>query len=445
VLGYLAFAAAGISAGLVAAFLTASPSASSGSAPAAGAPAASAPAASAPVSSAPLGSGPPLVRTQAARGSWVATWGASPMAASGNPQAERGFENQTIRDIIYTSVGGTAVRVRVSNLFGTRPLTIGAASVGVVLDGSALVPGSGRPLTFGGRAAVTIPAGAAVTSDPVGGAVQPLAELAISLYLPDPTGPATNHGYAGQTNYVAPGDEVADAVGDSFTQSEQSWFFATEVDVRSATADGTIVAFGDSITDGYHSEPGANDRWPNDLARRLDASLGDRAPGIVDEGITGNRVLAGSRCFGESALARFERDALSEPDVRAVILLEGINDIGYALDPANACTVPVNRPMTAARIEEGYRQLIAMAHARGVKVYLGTLTPAPYREPLRSEVNRWILSSRAPDGVINFAAATSEPGDPRYFNPADNSGDNLHPNDLGYAMMANAIPLAWVR
>lgn len=395
-------------------------------------------------SSAPSASATPRIRIQAARVSWVATWAASPMAASDSVQAEQGFSDQTIREIIYVSAGGDALRVHLSNLFGTRPLTIGGASVGVVLVGDELVPGSSRRLTFGGKPAVTVPAGATVTSDPLSGTLAPLSELALSIYLPHPTGPATNHGYAAQTTFVASGDQLADAKGTSFTRREPSWYFATEVDVRTATADGTIVAFGDSTTDGIGSESGADDRWPNFLARRLETALGDRAPGVVDEGISGNRVLTGSRCFGQSGLVRFERDALSEPGVRAVIVLEGINDIGFAMGAPNACTVPVNRPMTAALIEAGYLRLIAMAHARGIKVYLGTLTPAPYREPLRSEVNSWILTSHAADGVIDFAAATSEPGDPHYYNPDYNSGDNLHPNDLGYAMMADAIPLAWV-
>jgi lysophospholipase L1-like esterase len=394
--------------------------------------------------SAPSASATPRVRIQAARVSWVASWAASPMAASDSEQAEQGFSDQTIREIIYVSAGGDALRVHLSNLFGTRPLTIGGASVGVVLDGGELVPDSSKPLTFGGRPAVTVPAGATVTSDPLGGTVAPLSELALSIYLPDPTGPATNHGYAAQTTFVASGDQLADAQGTSFSRREPSWYFATEVDVRTGTADGTIVAFGDSTTDGVGSEDGADDRWPNILARSLEATLGDRAPGVVDEGISGNRVLTGSRCFGQSGLVRFDRDALSEPGVRAVIVLEGINDIGFAMGAGNACTTPVNRPMTAALIEAGYLRLIAMAHARGIKIYLGTLTPAPFREPLRSEVNSWIMTSHAADGVITFAAATSEPGDPHYYNPDYNSGDNLHPNDLGYAMMANAIPLAWV-
>jgi lysophospholipase L1-like esterase len=435
ILGYLACLAAGVALGLVAASLIPSLAISAGSKQPG----------STKASSAPSGSATPQVRIQAARASWVATWAASPMAASDSEQAEQGFSDQTIREIIYVSAGGEALRVHLSNLFGTRPLTIGGASVGVVLDGGELVPASSRRLTFGGRPAVTVPAGATVTSDPLSGTVAPLAELAISIYLPDSTGPATNHAYAGQTTFIASGDQVADAQGASFRRREASWYFATEVDVRTATADGTIVAFGDSITDGVGSEAGSNDRWPNFLARRLEATLGDRAPGVVDEGIGGNRVLSGSSCFGQSGLERFERDALSEPGVRAVIVLEGINDIGFALGRASACTIPVSRHITAAAIEAGYLRLIAMAHARGVKIYLGTLTPAPGREPLRSEVNRWIMTSHAADGVINFAAATGEPGDPHYYNPDYNSGDNLHPNDLGYDMMANAIPLAWLR
>ena len=433
--GYLACVAAGVAVGLAAASLIPSRTVSAGPEHhASGAP-----------SGAPSGSATPRARIQAARTSWVATWASSPMAASGSAQAEQGFSDQTIRQIIYLSAGGDALRVHLSNLFGTRPLTIGGASVGVVLDDGDLVPASSRRLTFGGKLAVTVPAGGTVTSDPLNGRVAPLAELAITVYLPDATGPATYHRYAGQTTFVASGDRLADAGEAAFNGREPSWYFATEVDVRTATADGTIVAFGDSITDGVGSQDGSNDRWPNFLARRLEAILGDRAPGVVDEGIGGNRVLSGSPCYGQGAEARFERDALSEPGVRAVIVLEGINDIRYASGPASACTEPAGRPMTAARIEAGYLRLIAMAHARGVKIYLGTLTSAPDHERLRSQLNRWILTSRAADGVVDFAAATGDPGDPRYYDPAYNSGDNLHPNDLGYDVMADAIPLAWFR
>ncbi|MBV9801136.1 MAG: SGNH/GDSL hydrolase family protein, partial [Solirubrobacterales bacterium] len=224
--------------------------------------------------------------------------------------------------------------------------------------------------------------------------------------------------------------------------------------VTSVRAPGSVVAFGDSITDGAASQVGANDRWPNLLARRLDAARGDNAPSVVDEGIGGNRVLNDSPCFGVSALARFSRDVLSQTGVKDVILLEGINDIGFSqVTPANApiafgCFTP-NTNVSARQIEAGYEQLIAMAHAHGLKMFGGILTPfkgsfywSPAAEAKREAVNNWIRTSGAFDGVIDFAKAVEDPYNPQYFNPAYNSGDNLHPNDAGYQAMANAIDLA---
>ena len=389
--------------------------------------------------------------TTVARASWVATWAASPEAASdGGP--EHGFDDRTVRDVIYTSTGGTAIRVTISNRYGTRPLDIGAASVGAVLDGAGLVPAASRALAFGQdrKGSVTIPAGSSVTSDSVPDVVAPLTELAVSIYLPRPTGPATWHSLAQQDSYVADGDHAGSSRAVPYDVTEHSWYFLTEVDVLSATAHGTIVAFGDSITDGLGSLAGSDDRWPNFLARRLQAAYGDRAPGVVDEGISGNRVL--SACIGPSALERFSQDALDVTGVRAVILLEGINDIGYATGRPSHCAATAGHDLTASEIEDGYQRLIAMARARGVAVYLGTLTPAsdltPAGAAMREAVNGWILASSAAhvsDGVINFARAVANPGDPAYFSPADNSGDNLHPDDLGYDAMANAIPLAWIK
>jgi lysophospholipase L1-like esterase len=396
--------------------------------------------------------GPHAVRmTVAARSSWVATWAASPEAADdGAP--EHGFHDQTIRDVIYTSAGGTAVRVKISNLFGTRPLDVGAASVGTVLDGAGLLSAATRPLAFGDsrKGSVTIPAGGSVTSDAVAYEVPPLTDLAVSLYLPRATGPATWHSLAQQDSYVAHGDHALSGRAMPYGLTEHSWYFLTEVDVRSVAAPGTVVAFGDSITDGLGSRSGSDDRWPNFLARRLEAAYEDRAPGVVDEGISGNRVLSG--CTGPSALDRFTRDALGVSGVRAVILLEGINDIGYASRPPGHCAKAAGRDVTAAEIEGGYQRLIALGHARGVAVYLGTLTPAAgltrSGQEMREAVNRWILSSYAAhicDGVIDFAGAIADPDDPVYFSPADNSGDDLHPDDLGYSQMASAVPLAWLK
>jgi lysophospholipase L1-like esterase len=385
----------------------------------------------------------------AAGGRWVASWAASPMAGTSSfaGPARKGLSRQTVRNVIYASAGGTSLRVRVSNAFGKVPLTVGRVSVGVVLTGAQLVRGSSHALTFGGKASVTIPPGAQALSDPLARPVRPLAKLAVSLYLPDATGPATNHAAARQTSYVAAGDHAGDPSAAAYPTAILSWLFVDELDVRSATADGTIVAFGDSITDGIQSTAGANDRWPNYLARRLVRLLGDRAPGVVDAGIGGNRVLQGSRCFGPSAQARFQRDALSHPGVKAVIVLEGINDIGFVRSPDPAGCLAPSPPVTAAQIEAGYRALVTMAHARGVKVYLGTLTPRGgvghpgSGEALREAVNDWIRTSGASDGVIDFARAVQDPRDPLALRWAYNSGDNLHPSDLGYEAMANAVPL----
>jgi lysophospholipase L1-like esterase len=399
-------------------------------------------------------------RAAASHGSgWVASWGASPMAGSTS------FSDQTVRNIIFTSAGGSSLRVQLTNTFGTSPLQVGAVSVGVVLDGSQLLPGTSRTVTFGGKTSVTIPAGTQELSDPLAFKVQPLTELAVSVYLPDATGPATNHSDAQQNNYIAAGDHVSDSAPTAYTSTTGSWYFVDGLDVYNRSADGTVVAFGDSITDGYQSLTGANARWPNYLARRLDAALGNRAPGVVDEGISGNRILSDSTCYGVSALSRFGRDALSEPGVKTVILLEGINDIGFAGMPDSGCSDPNNAGVTAAQIEAGYRTLITEAHAKGVKIYAGTLMPfagsnsvyggyfgTAYGEQLREQVNTWIETSHAFDGVINFAQVMADPYDPQYLNPAydansapNSTADSLHPNDVGYEVMANAIPLGYVK
>ena len=394
------------------------------------------------------------IRMDITHPSWVATWAAAPQAGVGQAAAG-GFDDQTVRDVIYTSAGGTAVRVRISNLYGTLPLHIGAASVGTVLEGARLLPSGPRRLAFGARekTSVIIPAGKSVTSDPVSYDVPPLTELAVSLYLPAPTSPMTGHSLAQQATYVADGDHADTSRAAPYDITERSWYFLTEVDVRSMTADGTVVAFGDSITDGAGSQAGADDRWPNYLARRLEAAYGDRAPGVVDEGISGNQVLRASACGGgRSALTRFSRDALGVAGVRAVILLEGINDVNLATRRPGRCVIPASRDVTVGDIENGYRRLIAMGRSRGVAVYLGTLTPAagaltPAGVAMRAAVNRWIAASstaRVCDGVVNFASAVADPGDPAYLDPADNSGDGLHPDDLGYNVMAGAIPLAWI-
>jgi lysophospholipase L1-like esterase len=390
---------------------------------------------------------------------WVASWAASPMAGTSiSATAHAGFKDQTVRNIIYTSVGGDELRVQLSNVFGATALSVGAASVGVVLDGAQLVPGTSHPLTFRGKTSVTIPAGQQVLSDPLAIDVQPLQELAVSIYLPERTGPATYHFLAQQTGYIASGDHAGEASAAAYSSTDSSWFFLTGLDVHDPSAPGTIVAFGDSITDGDQSLAGVNARWPNYLARRLDAALGRGAPAVVDEGIIGNRVLSDSSCFGLSAEARFERDALSQPGVKDVILLEGINDIGFSGQHSTGCYAPANATVTAAQIEAGYADLIRLAHAKGVRIYAGTLTPfmgsnasyggndgTAYGEALRAQVNTWILTSHAFDGVIDFSRALQDPDNPLYLNPEYNSGDSLHPGDVGYELMADIVPLDFLR
>jgi lysophospholipase L1-like esterase len=388
---------------------------------------------------------------------WVASWAAAEHAPSndlfkligepGNPGV-KGFDNQTVRNIVFTSVGGRVLRVHLSNVFGKQPVVIGSATVGVELSGAQLVPGTVRPLTFEGRGSVTIPAGGQAISAPVGLEVRPLEDLAVSVYIPSATGPTTYHFFSQQTNYVASGNQAGEQGADAYaplpstTAAGSSWFYVSGVDVRSSA--GTVVAFGDSITDGFQSQVNANDRWPSLLAKRLVAAAGDRAPGVVDEGIGGNRVLHDSPCFGQSALKRFSRDVLSVPGVNDVILLEGINDIEHSAITGACFTEP---PISAADIEHGDEQLIAAAHSRGLKIFGATLTPinAPASDPRerkREALNHWIRTSGAFDGVFDFDAAVRDPRVPLDFNPSYDSGDHLHPNDAGYQAMANAIDLA---
>lgn len=384
---------------------------------------------------------------------WDATWAASPMAPTSllPNLAVAGFNDQTVRNVIFTSVGGSELRVRLSNTFGTSALHVGGVSVGIVLTGAQLVPGTTHTVTFGGHSSVTLPAGAEAFSDPLSMTVSPLEVLAVSLYLPVATGPATYHSGAQQTNYVASGDHTGDVSPAAYTTKATSWYFLDGVDVRNAHSQGSVVAFGDSITDGAASQVGANDRWPNFLARRLDAKFGAEAPSVVDEGIGGNRVLTDSACFGVSALARFNRDVLSQTAVRDVILLEGINDIGFSQGPNAGCFAP-NTNVSATQIINGYEQIIGQAHTHGLKIFGATLTSfegafywSSAAEAKREAVNNWIRTSDAFDGVIDFAKAAQDAQDPLYFNPAYNSGDNLHPNDAGYEAMANAIDLALLK
>lgn len=362
------------------------------------------------------------------------TWAAAPVSAA--PAEANRINNQTIREIVFVSQGGESVRVKLSNRYGTAPLVIQAASLALRNGNEQIVPGSGRQLRFSGKTSFTIPAFGELYSDWLSFSLPSLSDLAIDLYIDADTAastsPLTLHNARPATqllSYLAEGNQ-AGVTSFPTTATRTQWYFLTGVDVSNPRVPGTIACFGDSITDGTASTVNANARYPDFLARRL--VFGNQIPplGVVNTGIGGNRVLMGGT--GDNALARFDRDVLTQSGLSNIIVLEGINDISGG--------------NIAPRIIEGHRQLILRAHARGIKILGATLTPfanAPEaRENERQALNAWIRTSGEYDGVIDFDAAVRNPANPRAMLPMFDSGDTLHPNSAGYAAMADAIDLA---
>ena len=363
------------------------------------------------------------------------------------------FGNQTVRQIVRVTVGGSRLRVVLSNTFSTVPLMIGAAQVGIRERDAAIVPRSNRILTFSGEQATAVPAGAILISDPVDLVVQDAADLAIDLYLPGDTAasgsPLTTHAASWQTNYVSPPGNHAGAVtmpvqtttayrrGDGLAGS--TWFFLTRVEVMAAQQVGAIVTLGDSLTDGTASTIDTNNRWPDHLERRL-VKAGMRMA-VLNAGIGGNRLLAEGN--GPSALSRFDRDVIAQPGVTHLVVLEGINDIGQAREKPSP---------SAADLIRAHRQMIERAHARGIKVFGATLTPfegANYwtaeGEAKRQVLNEWIRTSREYDAVIDFDAVVRDPGHPTRMRAQYDSGDHLHFTAAGYETMANVIDVGMFR
>jgi lysophospholipase L1-like esterase len=381
-------------------------------------------------------------RAQSAdRPHWVGTWATSPMLAE-NAFRVHPFCGDTLREIVHVSTGGNQVRVRFTNEFGLDPLTILDAHVALSAGGSKTQAGSDHAVTFGGSTTVQIPPGAVMYSDPVDLHVEPLTNLAVSFFLPAQTMRAeTFHDFAAQDNFVAQGDVSASAdLANPTTLT--SWYFLDGIDVPAVDDARTIVALGDSITDGAHSTHNANHRWPDYLAERLQQDKSLQHVAVVDEGIGGNRVLNDG--YGPSALARLDRDLLAQNGVKYVIVLESINDIGRLF----RLQAPFDQ-VTAEQLELGLKQIADAAHEHGIKAIGATLTPfkgAPYYtekgEQVREAVNNWIRSSGTFDAVADFDNATKGPQDPLMFNPQYDSGDHLHPNDAGYYAMAQSIDLA---
>jgi lysophospholipase L1-like esterase len=372
-------------------------------------------------------------------GHWVGTWAASPYAALN--RSDMGATDTTFREIVHISLGGPIVRIVLSNEFGLDPLTIGAAQIALSAGKGEINPTSASALTFGGRPTITIPPGAMVISDPANLNVPAFADVAVSLFIPaQPVQQISQHSFADQTNYTVEGN----AVGTKSLESPKeiySWPFLKGVDVQTTDKAASIVTFGDSITDGALSTRDANARWPDILARRLQANKKTANLGIINEGIGGNRILHDTT--GPSALARFDRDVLAQSGVKYLVIMEGINDIGHATDPGKPYDV-----VTAEDLIAGLAQLATRAHTHGIKVIGATLTPfvgakyqSPAGEEMRQAINKWIRTTNQLDGVIDFDKVTTDLTHPGMYLPLDDSGDHLHPGDAGYKAMGESIDL----
>lgn len=372
---------------------------------------------------------------------WVGTWSTAEVQPDRTGPSAAGFANQTVREVVHTSIGGTQLRVRLTNVFAATPLAVTAAHLGLGQSGASVVPGSNHTVTVGGSAAFVIPAGASVLSDPVGLATTAGSQLAVSLYFAAPTGPATWHPVALTTTYIAAGQHTADDVM-PYQSTATSWFFLSGVDTQAPAASVGVVALGASTTDGLGSTPDANRRWIDDLNGRAEAASPSTAPSVLNEGISGNRLLTDSGTGGQSGENRFARDGLGQSGARTVIVSSlGNNDIGNQVGPNG-------QAITAGAMINGYQQLIARAHGAGLTILGGTLTPdegayyyTPAGEAIHQQVNHWILTSGSFDGTIDFAGAVADPADPSRIRPAYDFGDHLHLNDAGYQAMSQSVNL----
>jgi lysophospholipase L1-like esterase len=384
---------------------------------------------------------------------WIGAWGfpatafPQPSAAGSSAAAAANsanapppnFAEVTVRQIVRVSAPAARVRIRFSNEFGLTPMRLGAVHIAQQAAGGSIVPGSDHVVTFSGQNTVTIPAGAPLLSDPIEWSLPSLTRLAVSIFLPEETIPPAHR----VSEYVSASGNFAGAEQLPGEALVRSGALVSGVEIVSASATHVVVTFGDSITEGFGSTANEFRGWSDRLAERLAArparSPATRGWSVVNAGINSNRLLHNNP--GAAALARFDRDVLSVPGVAAVILLEGINDIGYSH------TIPAEA-VTAAEIIDAYAQIIARAHEHGIAVFGGTITPfedshyyAPQGEQVRQSVNQWIRSSGAFDGVVDFDAALRDAAHPARVAPSLERGDHLHPNDQGYAAMAAAIDL----
>lgn len=388
---------------------------------------------------------------QASPGRWTASWTTAvqqptPSTSTFGPNwSMTGFAHQTLREVVRVSAGGDRLRIRLSNRYGSRPLRLTGATVARTDAGATVAPGTVRELRFHGHPATAIAPGREATSDVIAVRTDALESLTVTLYVAGATGPATFHEDGLTTSYVADGDHRADTGATAFNgPTSHSAYYLAGIDVAGGAARGTVVGFGDSITNGHNSTAGANRRYTDDLADRL--ATGRHPLGVTNVGITGNLLLTNSPCFGVRGEDRFERDVLDQPGVRTVIVMEGSNDI-WDSEANHGCELTPK--ITAAQLIAGYKQLIRAAHSRGVRIIGATILPfyATFEPPadfqnaeaVRIAVNHWVLTSGAFDGTADFAGAVADPANPQQLNPAYNSGDNFHPNDAGYQAIADTI------
>ena len=355
------------------------------------------------------------------------------------PRPARGFTNQTIRMVVKASIGGSVLRVHLSNAFGTTPLVVGTAHVALRSTGSAIVSGSDRALAFNGKPSVSIPIGAEMVSDPVSLDLPKLGELAVSVYIPGDSGPASVHALGLHTTWISKEGDFTAAPEFTDAEKAQSWFFVSDVDVQAPATAATIVAFGDSITDGATSTPDTDRSWPSFLAQRLAANPATANIAIVNQGISGNMILRDGA--GVNALARFDRDVLAQAGVKWLMILEGINDMNSAARP-----LPGTAPVTADDLINAMKQMIDRAHTHGIQVIGCTLTPfgnaSESVEAMRQALNAYIRTPGVFDSVVDFDKVVQDPTSPRQFRQGFNNTDRLHPNDAGYKAMADAIDLS---
>lgn len=363
---------------------------------------------------------------------WVGAWASAPqLTEPGNLPPAPGLADTTLRQIVHVSLGGKQLRVRFSNAYGTAPLTIHAAHVARSAGGGAIQRESDRALTFSRRSSVTIPPGAPMISDPVDFDLPALSDLAVTIHVKDASREVTGHPGARCTSYLQAGDSVSATSLPAAAKTEH-WYYLNGVDVLTTDTAAAVATLGDSLTDGRGSTTNGNGRWPDHLARRLQANKRTAGVGVLNLGVGGNRVLNDG--LGPSALARLDHDVLALPGVRWLIVLEGINDLG-------------TRSASAHDLIAAYQQIALRAHARGILVYGGTITPCggsfyfrPDLEAARQTINRWILGGNF-DAAIDFDRAVRDPKNPTHLLAAADSGDHLHLNDTGYKMLADAVDL----